>query len=127
MDITHTKGVKDESKKHGNIHIRLLSPPRETFKGVNEALKGKIFIIGPDQASRYDDVLKSLIGYLSSKYDHRVSLCTQHKDKSVGVQLLTRPTAPLKPDPNNASREVLDKDGEEWVIYHIRLKNTLIG
>ena len=38
----------------------------ETFKGVNEFLKGKVFIVGPNQASRYDDALKALLGYLSS-------------------------------------------------------------
>ena len=78
---------------------------RETFKGVNEAIKGKFFTIGPDQVSRYDDALKALIGYLSSKYDHRVSLCIQYKDKIVGVQLLTKHVAPMKTDPDNNSKK----------------------
>ena len=59
------------------------------FKGVNEKLEGKVFIIGPDQASRYDDTLKALLGYISEKCDHRVTSCIQHKDKSVGGQDLS--------------------------------------
>ena len=62
---------------------------------------------------------------MSSKYDHRISLCIQRKDKAVRMQLLTKPTAPMKTDPNDTSKKVLDKDGEEWVIYQIRLKKYI--
>ena len=61
-----------------------------TFKGVNKNLEGKVFTIGPDQASRNDDTLKSLLGYISKKYDHRVTSCIQYKDKSVGGQGLSK-------------------------------------
>lgn len=97
----------------------------ETFKGVNESLKGKVFIIGPDQASRYDDVMKALLGYVSSHYDHRVRSSIEHKDKNVGLKLLTKPVAPKMTDPNDTTKEVLDKDGEEWIIYQIRLKKYI--
>ena len=94
----------------------------ETFKEVNESLKGKVFVVGPNQASRYDDALKALIGYLSSKYDHRVKSYIQHKDKAVGVKLLIKPQAPMKVDPQDTMGQVLDKDGEDWVIYQLKLK-----
>ena len=71
----------------------------EIFKGVNEKLEGKVFIIGPDQASRYDDTLKALLGYISEKYDHCVTSCIHHKDKSVGVRILVKPTASTKTNP----------------------------
>ena len=56
---------------------------------MNEKLEGKVFIVDPDQALRYDDTLNALLGYISEKYDHRVTSCIQHKDKSVGGQDLS--------------------------------------
>jgi len=64
---------------------------------MNEKLEEKIFIIGSAQASRYDDILKALIGYISEKYNHRVT--SYIHNKLVGVKLLVKPTAPTKYNP----------------------------
>ena len=97
----------------------------KTFRGVNESLKEKVFVVGPNQASRYDDALKALIGYLSSKYDHRVKSYIQHRDKAVGVKLIIKPQASMKVDPQDTKGQVLDKDGEDWVIYQLKLKTYI--
>ena len=71
------------------------------------------------------EAIKALMGYLSSKYDHRVKSCIQHKDKSIGVRLLTKPTAPMKKDSDDSSNEILDKGGEKWVVYQIKRKKYI--
>ena len=94
----------------------------ETFKGNNPALKGEIFSVGPNQASQYDSTLKSILGYIAEKYDHRIHTSIMHKDKSVGMRLRPRLTAPTKKDPNDLTKDILDKDGEAWVEYQITMK-----
>ena len=92
---------------------------------MNKSLKGKVFVVGPDQASRFDDTIKAQLDYVSSKCDHRVRPCIQRRDKTVGARLLTKPKAPTKVDPSNSTKTVLDKDGEEWVIYQLKLKKYI--
>jgi len=93
---------------------------------VNEALKGKVFIIGTDQVSRYDDILKALLGYLSSNHNHRVRSRIEHKNKNIVVKLITKQTTPKKDGPNDSSKpKILDQDGEVWVIYQIKLKKYI--
>ena len=77
-------------------------------------LKKKI-AIGQDQASRYDETYKSLLGHISEHFDHRVHAAVKYKDKSIDMNLLTNPTAPTKPNPTDNTRTVLDKDEEEFI------------
>jgi len=116
---------KPKRSRWNQPHKPPVSASRETFKGVIDKLSGKVFTVGLDQAARYDDTLKALIGYLSTTHDHRVKSCIQHKEKSAGVKILVRPTAPKKTDPADASKEILDKDGEEWVVYQLELKKYI--
>ena len=39
--------------------------------------------------------------------------------------MLTKPKAPVINDPNDASKTILDKEGEEWVIYQLKLKKFI--
>ena len=94
----------------------------ETFKGSKPALKGKIFSIGSDQASKCDDIFKSILGYVAKNYDHRVHAILQHKEKLVGKKLLNKPSASTKMDDAEEAKTVLDKDGEDWMMYQIKLK-----
>ena len=61
----------------------------ETFQGDNIALKGRVFAIGPDQASRYDATYKDVLEYISENFDHRVHTAIKQKDRDVGMNLLT--------------------------------------
>jgi len=88
----------------------------DLFNGVNPDLENKVFTIGPDQAARYDNTVKAFIGYVSQKYDHRVTSCIQHKDKTVGKKLIVKPKALTKTDLDDTSKKKLDKNGEEWVM-----------
>lgn len=92
---------------------------------MNESLKGKVFVIGQDQALRYDETLKALLGYIAEKYYHYVTSSVQHRDKAVGVKLVVKPIAPTKEDPSDSSKTVLGKDGEEWLIYQLTLKKYI--
>ena len=92
---------------------------------MSKNLEGKIFTIGPDQILRYDDTLKSLLGYISEKYDQRVISCIHHKDKSVEVKLLVKPSVPTKLGPAEANLTVLNKDGEQWIMYQLQLKKYI--
>ena len=56
----------------------------DTFKGANLELANKVFVIGPSQASKYDEAYKALITYFGSKFDHRVSRAFEQKDADVG-------------------------------------------
>lgn len=98
---------------------------QEIFKGSNPSLKGKVFTIGPMQASRYDETLKAILGYVADKFDNRVHISLQHKKISAGKNLLSKPVAPTKQDPADNTRKILDKDGEEWVEYSMKLKRYI--
>ena len=92
---------------------------------MNPDLKNKVFNIVPDQAARYDDTVKVLIGYVSQKYDHRVTSCIQHKDKIVGKNIIAKPKAPIKTDLDDTSDKKLDKNGEDWVTCQLQLKKCI--
>ena len=83
---------------------------KEAFKGGNLSLKGKFFSIGKDQALRYDETYKSLMGYITDHFNHRVYAAVNNKDPSIGLGLLTKSTDPKKPHPIDTTKQVLDKD-----------------
>ena len=56
----------------------------DSFKGTNEDLKGKVFVKGALQASKYDETYKALIIYFGLQYDQRVYRAFEHKDAAVG-------------------------------------------
>jgi len=89
----------------------------ETFKGSNPALNRKLFLISPDQVWKYNDTFKAIIGYVAENYDHRVHTSLQHEDKLVSKKLLAKPSAPTKMNESDETKTVLDKDGEDWVLY----------
>ena len=42
-----------------------------------------------------------------------------------GVKLLVKPTALSKPNPVDTNLTMLDKDGEEWIMYQLQLKKYI--
>ena len=96
----------------------------ETFIGINAALKGKVFAVDPDQASRFNDTYKALLRYITKIFDHRVHTTIKHKEKSLGMKLLTRPSAPTKKDPGDSTgaTTVMDRECEEFIEYQIEIK-----
>jgi len=63
----------------------------DTFKGTNATLKGKVFTLGVNQVSQYDDTFKPLLVYIADNFDHRVHTTIKNKDKETGIKLLTKP------------------------------------
>ena len=61
------------------------------FKGANSDLRGKVFIVGPSQASKYDEAYKALLTYLGAKFDHKVHRAFEHKDAGMGTNMLHKP------------------------------------
>ena len=61
-----------------------MPPTGETFKGTNAALKGKVFTLGTNQASQYDETYKSLLVYIADKFDRRVHTAIKGKDEETG-------------------------------------------
>ena len=76
----------------------------DTFKGANLELKGKVFIVGPAQASKYDEAYKALLTYLGAKFDHKIHRAFEHKDATVGTNMLIKPSPPR--DQKNRPRGV---------------------
>ena len=109
----------------------------ETFRGANPDLSNKVFVIGGTQASKYDDAYKAIITYLVTKFDHRVSRAFEMKDANAGLSMLIKPSAPMKDKVIQVATEgddsilkgevksVVDKDGEEFIMYQIQLKQYL--
>ena len=60
--------------------------------------------------------------YIAEKVDHRVHTSIKNKDKTIGMKLLTKPSAPTKEDPQDTTRTVLDKECEEFIEYQIEIK-----
>ena len=92
----------------------------EKFKDDNAALEGKVFTIGSDQATRYDKTMKS--GYIAEKFYHRVTTSIKHKDKAIAKKLIVKPTALMRPDAVDLTKQVLNKDGEDFIEYQLKLK-----
>ena len=44
----------------------------DSFKGAIPELKGKTFTLEATQAAKYDEAVKALMSYISTKFDHRV-------------------------------------------------------
>lgn len=99
---------KASSKRKKDIKWRKPNAPVaiETFKGKNGALKGKVFSLGVVQASSYDDTCKAILGYFAEKFNDRVHTSIKHKDKAVGMKLLTTPSAPTKVDPGDINKSL---------------------
>ena len=62
-NYTQLKRLKG-NPRWNQAHKPVPTTIHEIFKGVNESLKGKVFVVGPKYSSRYDDALIALIGYL---------------------------------------------------------------
>ena len=128
MSTLTSEGTTSSSTRSRNRNTRWGNKPNtvstivDTFKGTNASLKGKVFTIGANQASQYDDTFKSLLVYIADKFDHRVHTAIKSKNKDTGLKLLTRPSAPTKEDPNNNSKTVLDRECEEFIEYQIEIK-----
>ena len=129
-----TSNYRLKSNKWGK---RTANTNTSTFQGANVDLTGKVFVKGPLQAAKYDEAYKAILTYIGSKYDHRVYKAFEYKDKSKGLNLLTKPTAPkMKKIIQEATIginsvligkevEVLDKDSEAYVEYQLYLKQYL--
>ena len=104
------------------------------FKGAISKISTKVFVSGPQQASKYDIAYKALLTYFGSHFDHRVHQAFKQKDKAVGLALLKKPTASKtkvkveEEDPNDATKkimvekEIVDKDSEDFYEYTHELK-----
>ena len=90
-------------------------------------MKGRTFTLGATQAAKYDEAVKALMSYISTKFDHRVQRAFEERDAQVGKNLLNEPVAPTKLDPTDAtkSKKILDRDGVEWVKYQYVLKKYI--
>jgi len=51
--------------------------------------------MGMLQASQYDEAYKAIMTYFETTYDHRVHRDFEHNDASIGLNMLTRPPAPM--------------------------------
>ena len=90
-------------------------------------LKGKVFIVGRAQASKYDDAYKALRIYLGTKFDHKIHRTFEHKDATVGTNMLVTSSPPMtkiivqvatvgdNSVLQEVERDVLDKDGLDFV------------
>ena len=119
-------GRRSREKWNGSKHQATIPTSIEPFKGNNAALRGKVFLIGPEQASKYDETTKAILGYVVEKFDHRVHAAVKEKDKAIGMNMLSKPSAPLKtitdPEDKSKTKQVINKDGEAFVEYQIVLK-----
>ena len=100
------------------------TPTTALFKSAMPELDGKVFITGPSQAARYDEVYRVLVNYFCSEFSHRIFHAFEAKDQSVGFTIITKPTPPkVKEIVQVASaetgstltgveKEVIDKDSE---------------
>ena len=131
---TGTNNSKFKSNKWGEM-----TPSSNilTFQGANVNLNGKVFVKGLLQATKYDKAYKAILTYILSNYGHRVYKVFEYKDKSKGLNLLSKPSAPkiekiiqeatigLNNILIRKEVEVIDKDGESYVEYQLYLKQYL--
>merc|ERR1740124_1955217 len=104
------------------------------FKGSSEDLKGKVFVKGASQAEKFDETYKALIIYFGLKYDQRIYRAFEHKDADVGRSKLVKPKPPMINKVIQEAtegedikiigvvRSVIDKDGKEYMMYQVNLK-----
>ena len=105
------------------------------FKGGIPELSSKVFVVGPAQATKYDEAYRALTHYFGKKFNHRVFRAFEAKDSKVGLELLIKPTPPKvekivqEPTAGDASvmkgvkKEVIDTDSEDYLEYSLELKN----
>ena len=99
--------------------------------------KRKVFIVGPSQASKYDEAYMALLTYLDRKFDHKVHHAFEHKDARAGTNVLIKPIPPMvRKIAQEASmgdnsvltgveRNFLDKYGIDFVEYQIDLRQYM--
>ena len=51
--------------------------------------------MGMSQVSQYDEAYKAIMTYFGTTYDHRVQRAFEHKDDSIGLTMLRKPSAPM--------------------------------
>ena len=140
-----TEGTQNARKKwNGNKHLsanntvyKLGSIATDTFKGVNSDICHKVFVVGPTQASKYDEAYKSLITYFGAKYGHRISRAFEQKYADVGRKMLVCPSPPMTTKVfqeasvgDNSTligkeSSIVDRDGPAFITYQILLKQYL--
>ena len=130
---TTTNGRDAKSPRWGAPRPTNTAP----FKGAVPELSGKVFVTGPSQAARYDDTYKALLHYFGNKFDHRVYLAFEKKDKDIGLSLLTKPSVPMikkivqEATAGDSSvlkgveKEIINKESEEFIIYQMELKQYI--
>ena len=77
------------------------------------------------QTAKFDKTSKSLLSYISNKFDYRIRRDFWEKDKSVGLALLLKPVPSMKKDPTDPTKTVLDKDGVALIKYQCTLKKYI--
>ena len=90
--------------------------------------------MGMSQASQYDEAYKEIMTYFWTTYDHGVQRAFEHKDDSIGLTMLRKPSAPMIDKVVQVAtvgddrkmrgevKSVIDKDGEAYIMYQIELK-----
>lgn len=80
---------KKTSKPGGAAKNKWNGSPRpiggSNFKWAISELTGYVFVTGPNQANKYDDVYEYLLHYLGNKFVHRVYRAFECKDHMVGL------------------------------------------
>ena len=69
--------------------------------------------------------MKALLGYLADKFDHRVTTAIKHRDTSIAKKLIVKPKAPTIINPKESPKKILDKDGEDFIEYQMKLKKYI--
>ena len=110
---------------------------KNDFKGSNTEVSGSVFIKGPTQAASYDEEYNALMTYFGGKYDQMMYRAYEQKDSNVGRKFLLKPStlmidkvvqiATLGADSKliGEVRSVLDKEGEAFITYQIKLKQYI--
>ena len=89
-----TPGTNNSRFKSNKWGKRTLSSNISTFQGGNVDLNGKVFVKGLLQTAKYDEAYKAILTYIGSNCDHRLYKDFEYQDKSKGLNLLTKPSAP---------------------------------
>ena len=136
-NISDRSGTRGERWKRRNKGGTANQVTVESFKGAHPDLKGKVFIKGPTQASRYDETYKSYLTFVGTKFGQRVKRAFVEKDKDAGLKTLNKPSAPMTTmirqfatpgdDSQMVGREVavMDRDSEAFYEYQLKLKQYL--
>ena len=127
-------GTRGERWKRRNRGGTGNSVPMESFKGAHPDLKGKVFIKGSTQASRYNDTYMTYLTFVGTKYGQRIKQAFTEKEKDTGLKPLKKPSAPMTTlikqfetagdDSQKIGREVsvMDRDSEAFYEYQLKLE-----